>query len=103
RHFVELEGIPDWVMEIISAAAVLKDTQLLRQAYHRAGIPEYWLIDARGEELIFHILHWRKDGYRAAPIRNGWQRSRVFNHDFRRPRRRDRRGMCEYTLEMRVA
>src|SRR5262249_15185108 len=47
--YIELQGTPDWVLEIVSRWSVQKDTQLLRAAYHRARIPEYWLIDARGE------------------------------------------------------
>ena len=72
----EIEGTPDWVLEVISESSVRKDTEQLRTAYHRAGISEYWLIDALGEEIIFQILNHRKNGYAATPIREGWLRSR---------------------------
>ena len=93
----EIQGTPDWVMEIVSDSSVAKDTKQLRKAYHKAGISEYWLIDARGEDVKFHILYWRKPRYVVAPIKDGWQRSRVFGRDFRLKRRRNRRGagpMC---------
>jgi len=100
-RYTEIEGTPDWVMEVLSDSSVEKDTIQLRAAYHRAGIDEYWLIDARGETLDFQILHWRKSGYAAAPKRDGWQRSRIFGREFRLERQRDEFGLWEYTLHVR--
>ena len=99
-HYREIEGTPDWVLEVISDSSVQKDTEKLRIAYHKAGIPEYWLIDARGEEILFTILSWRSSGYAAAPVKEGWRRSKVFGRDFRLTRRRDEFGLWEYTLEV---
>src|SRR5690606_19683273 len=63
-QYVEMEGTPDWVLEVVSRSSVQKDTRLLREAYHAAGIPEYWLIDARYEnEIDFQVLRRRRDGY----------------------------------------
>jgi Uma2 family endonuclease len=101
-QYREIEGTPDWVLEVISDSSVEKDTEKLRTAYHAAGIPEYWLIDARGEEIIFTMLLWRKTGYAAAPIKDSWQRSKVFGREFRLVRARDEFGLWEYTLEVRV-
>lgn len=97
---LELEGTPDWVLEIISTSSVQKDTRWLRQAYHRAGIPEYWLIDARGHKLHFHILLHRSGGYEPAPRRGTWQRSAVFGRRFRLERRRDQLGLWQYLLHV---
>jgi Uma2 family endonuclease len=102
EHEMEIEGSPDWLLEIISDSSVFKDTQQLRTAYHEAGVREYWLIDARGDEIIFQILHWRKNGYVAAPNKDGWLRSRVFGRDFRLTRKRDRRGAWKYDLHVRT-
>jgi Uma2 family endonuclease len=99
-QYTEIEGTPDWVLEVVSDSSVQKDVQLLRAGYHRASIPEYWLIDARGEEIDFQILHWRQKGYVAAPSKDGWQRSRVFGHAFRLERQRDDLGLWEYTLRV---
>src|SRR5205823_171819 len=41
-QFIEVEGTPDWVMEVVSKSSVAKDTRRLREQYHRAGIREYW-------------------------------------------------------------
>lgn len=102
-QYIEIEGIPDWVMEVVSDSSVGKDTQRLRAAYQRAGIREYWLIDARGEDIVFQILYWRKNGYVAAPVQDGWQRSPVFGRRFRLERQRDPLGLWEYTLHVRPA
>jgi Uma2 family endonuclease len=103
RENVEVVGTPDWVLEIVSDSSVRKDTLQLRAAYHRARIPEYWLVDARGAEIVFQILHWRKSGYVAAPSKGGWQRSRVFGRSYRLERRRNAKGFWKYTLHVKPA
>jgi Uma2 family endonuclease len=95
---MEIEGSPDWVLEIVSQGSVTKDKRDLRQAYHQAGIREYWLVDARGAEIEFQIFHWRKAGYVSATGNDGWLRSRVFPFLFRLTRKRDRRGGWSYLL-----
>ncbi len=97
----ELEGTPDWVLEVVSDSSVSKDTVRLREGYHRAGIPEYWLVDARGEAISFQVLHYRKSGYVAAPSKDGWVRSKVFDRSFRLERSMDEFGLWDYTLHVR--
>src|SRR5262249_36027312 len=60
--YVELEGTPDMVLEVVSASSVVKDTVTLRALYWRAGIREYWLVDTRGDQLKFDILRWGVKG-----------------------------------------
>ena len=99
--YVELEGSPDWVCEVVSDSSVRKDTVRLRKAYHRAGIREYWLIDARGDEIDFQILWHEAADYVAAPARRGgWQESRVFKRLFRLRRERGRLDRWKYTLQI---
>ncbi|HJT33941.1 MAG TPA: Uma2 family endonuclease [Pirellulales bacterium] len=100
-RFMTLLGTPDWVMEIVSETSVAKDTKKLREAYHRAGVPEYWLIDARRAVVSFQILAYRRSGYVAVRPRRGWHRSKVFEREFRLRRERDRSGGWDYTLEIR--
>jgi Uma2 family endonuclease len=99
--YPEMEGTPDWVLEVVSPISVAKDTKLLRKAYHAAAIPEYWLVDARRAEIDFAVLHWRKSGYVATPSRGGWQASAVFGREFRLARTTDRRGRISFSLEIR--
>jgi Uma2 family endonuclease len=103
EDYLEIEGSPDWVLEIVSESSVRKDTQILREVYYRAGILEYWLIDARGEEIDFQVLQRGQDGYVAAEMRRGWQRSGVFGRHFRLERRRGPLDLWQYTLRMKTA
>jgi Uma2 family endonuclease len=82
-QYMELEGTPDWVLEVVSQPNVAKDTEWLRESYHRAGIPEHWLIEARFDELSFQVLRRRRDRFAAMAARGGWYRSQVFDHSFR--------------------
>ncbi|NLX95061.1 MAG: Uma2 family endonuclease [Rhodopirellula sp.] len=101
-RFVEVEGAPDLVVEIVSDRSVKKDTVRLPLAYWRAGVAEYWLIDARGEALVFRIQRRGPSAYETiSPDSEGFQRSDVFRRGFRLTRRRDRRGGWAFDLEHR--
>jgi Uma2 family endonuclease len=100
-QYLELIGIPDLLMEIVSKGSVRKDKHILREAYHRARIPEYWLIDARGAAIDFKLLGWRRTGYVAVAARDGWLRSRVLRHELKLERVRHRLGLWQYTLHAR--
>ncbi len=54
-RFVEFEGAPDLVVEILSDSSVKKDTERLPPLYAADGVGELWLVDARGEELELEI------------------------------------------------
>ncbi len=99
-HFIELVGTPDWVMEIVSLSSTRKDNVLLRDAYHRAGVSEYWLIDAWGEAINFRILLREEGGYADVPPVDDWTPSRIFGRAFRLDRREDELGWV-YTLHVR--
>jgi len=99
--YVELEGTPDMVLEIVSPGSEQKDTAWLRQAYWKAGIAEYWLVDVRGDRFVFDILRHRPKGYALTRKQAGWVRSRVFAKAFRLTREVGPTGLPEYTLEVR--
>ena len=100
RGYVELEGTPDMVLEVVSDSSVEKDTVILRQAYAEAGIREYWLVDARQEPLRFDILRRTERGYAAGRKRSGWLRSEVFDRWFRLTQQPGSDGFPLFTLEM---
>jgi Uma2 family endonuclease len=100
RDFVEVEGTPDMVLEIISPSSVGKDTVRLREQYHEAGIPEYWLIDARGDDLRFDLFRHAPAGYQSTPAEDGWLPSAVFGRRFRLSRQRSRFGLWTYVLDV---
>jgi Uma2 family endonuclease len=99
--YVELEGSPDMVLEVVSRSSVHKDTEVLRQAYWEAGVREYWLADARPDPLAFDVLRHTARGYRATPKKGGWLASAVFGKSFRLTRQVNTLGHPEYTLAVR--
>lgn len=98
---VELEGSPDMVLEVVSDSSEAKDTEILRDLYWKAGIREYWLVDARGERLEFNILRRTSRGYSSTTKVGGWMKSAVFGQSFRLTRRVDELGHPEFTLRAR--
>jgi Uma2 family endonuclease len=100
---VEMEGTPDMVLEVISRHSVRKDTKILRGLYWRAGIPEYWFVDARKALLQFDILRWTERGYSATRRRQGWLKSKVFGRSFLLETKPDRLGHPQFFLRLEAA
>lgn len=98
--FVELDGTPDMVLEVLSDSSVGKDTELLRDLYWQAGIAEYWLVDARRDRCEFDILRHTSRGYSTVRKSAGWIKSAVFGKAFRLTRKTNRRGHPEFKLEV---
>jgi Uma2 family endonuclease len=96
---VEIVGSPDMVLEVVSSKSVRKDTQVLRGLYWEAGIPEYWLVDARGARPRFDLLRRGRRGYTSTRPQGGWLRSGVFGQSFRLTQQPDPLGHPHYTLE----
>lgn len=77
-RFIELEGAPDLVVEIVSDSSERKDTDRLPAQYALAGVPELWLVDARGGEVRFEIRALEAGAYRRVePEAGGWLASAV--------------------------
>lgn len=98
-RYIEIEGAPDVVIEIVSDSSESKDSDRLPAAYYDAGIPEYWLIDARGDELLFD-LHIRGDGgyVPVEPDAAGWRWSSALGRRFYLDRRWHVRKYWVYRL-----
>lgn len=74
----------------------------LPRLYAAAGIPELWLVDARGEELGFELFGLRAGRYvRQAPDEGGWLRSPVLQRSVKLTRRLNQRSRWSYELENR--
>ena len=98
-RYIEMEGAPDLIVEIISDSSVRKDTDRLPAAYWQAGVQEYWLIDARTDDLLFRIHDRGQSAYEPAPINDdGFQYSHVLDCSYRLERTRNRYGRLQYTL-----
>jgi Uma2 family endonuclease len=101
-RYAEIEGAPDLTVEIVSDSSSIKDTRRLPVAYHRAGVREFWLIDARKDQLAFRIHRRGESAFDPVTADGeGFQASEVFACRFRLDRARDRRGHWSYSLVVR--
>lgn len=87
-RYVELEGAPDLLVEILSDSSVRKDRTRLPELYARAGVAELWLVDARGETPALEIWTLQSAGAysRVAPDGDGpeaWTHSPLLGCRFR--------------------
>lgn len=80
--FIELSGTPDMTLEVVSKHSVPKDTVKLRELYWKAGVGEYWLVDARGDEPKFEILRRTEKDYVPVELSEGWLTSSIFQRRF---------------------
>lgn len=101
--YVELEGAPDLVVEVVSKSSVGKDRKRLPALYARAGVPELWLVDARGDTPAFEIWSLQAGRYEQVaadgPPPDGWTASPLLSSRFRLQRRMIREGPFVYSLE----
>jgi Uma2 family endonuclease len=101
-EYREFEGSPEMTLEVVSDTSETKDRRDLRDLYYRAGVDEYWLVDARGEEPVLEILRRGPRGYvNARHQAGGWVRSQVFGRAFRLIRADGPDGNPQFTLEHR--
>lgn len=98
----EIEGAPDLIVEVLSDTSSEKDNERLPSLCIQAGIPELWLIDARGEDFRFHVYELRDNQYRNLDVTPaGWIRSPCLGRAFRLIRRSTQRsGNWRYKLEV---
>jgi len=98
-RFIEFEGSPDLVAEVISDSSVRKDARQLPEAYFAAGVREYWLVDAREEQLRFEINRRAATTFEVTLADDaGYQLSSVLQHRFQLVRERDEEGVWDYDL-----
>jgi Uma2 family endonuclease len=98
---VELLGSADMVLEVVSDSSEKKDNQTLFEAYYEAGVSEYWLVDARGPEIEFHIYKRGAKKFVATKKLDGWVKSACFGKSFRLALGTNEIGKPDYTLEVR--
>ncbi|MCO5167495.1 MAG: Uma2 family endonuclease [Planctomycetes bacterium] len=104
RRRSELLGAPDMALEVVSSSNPAKDLVDFVRDYARAGIAEYWLVDAREGGLDFQLLVLDGRRYRLARRdRQGWVRSPVFDRRFRLRRVTNAAGLAEFRLDVRRA
>jgi Uma2 family endonuclease len=99
-RFVELEGAPDLIVEIVSDSSERKDRERLPRLYAAAGVPEHWLVDCRHTELSFDIHLLGPTGYTRQPTDSeGWSHSALLDRRVRLSRRLYELSRWVYDLE----
>ncbi len=99
---VEIEGPPDLVVECVSPSSVHKDSGRLRECYWKAGVPEYWLVDARTDIPCFSVLrHGPLDYEEVSAGADGFTTSPLLGISLRLVRLAPREGLVRYRLEVR--
>ncbi|MBI4614625.1 MAG: Uma2 family endonuclease [Planctomycetes bacterium] len=101
-RFIEVQGAADLVVECVSDSSEEKDRLRLPPLYCRAGVREYWLVDARKAEIEF-VLN-RRVGATYKPTAagaDGFYRSAVLGKSVRLVRLRKRAGLVPHRLEIR--
>jgi Uma2 family endonuclease len=51
-----IEGTADLIIEILSPSNWLYDRREKMRVYQEAGVPEYWIVDPRGETIEIYLL-----------------------------------------------
>ncbi len=99
-RIIEFEGAPDLIVEIVSDSSVHKDTKRLPPLYAAAGVPELWLIDARGDAVRFAIHQLAGHAYRSLPPDSaGWILSPLLDRRVRLTRSLTPLSRWAYELE----
>jgi len=99
-RLTEIEGAADLVVEVVSEDSVDKDKRQLPRLYAQAGVPELWLVDARGSDFQFQAFFLQEGSYVATePDAEGWIRSTRLRHFFRLTRRLTPLQTWRYALE----
>jgi Uma2 family endonuclease len=63
---IAIQGPPDLVVEVMSPSTASRDKAQKFRAYHKAGVPWYWLVET--ESLLVTEFHHTPDGYLVSQI-----------------------------------
>ena len=78
-----IEGAPDLVVEVLSASTAARDKGIKKDAYEKAGVKEYWIVDPLSKSIeVYHLRNGRlelDDVYLVYPPEE-WQRMTEEQH-----------------------
>jgi Uma2 family endonuclease len=57
-----IRGVPDLIVEVLSPTNPEQDTETKREAYARAGVPEYWIVRPETRDLV---VYWQPNTQRS--------------------------------------
>jgi Uma2 family endonuclease len=96
---IEILGPPTMTLEVVSRTSARKDLVSLREGYAKAGVHEYWIVDAR-EGISFELLVLDQGAWvRSAPDSEGFVSSSVWGRRFRLRRIVDEVGLPDFRLD----
>ena len=53
-------GAPDLVVEVLSPSSITRDKGVKKDAYERAGVKEYWIVDPISQSIeVYHLREGR--------------------------------------------
>ena len=98
----ELLGRPDMTLEVVSRSSTRKDLEVLVRDYAKAGVGEYWIADARQDEIVF-LVHVLREGRYVAQAADGegWVASPIWRRELRLRRVTNPAGLPDFLLEAR--
>jgi Uma2 family endonuclease len=100
-RFVEFEGAPDLVVEVLSDSSERKDRLRLPPLYAVAGVPELWRVDVRRPEVDLGIHYLGPGGYvQVLADAEGWCVSRFLGSRCRLLRRTVHGSRSVFKLEL---
>lgn len=57
---ININGIPDLVVEIISPSSLIRDRVEKKNLYERFQIPEFWMVDPQNKSIEIYVLNDEK-------------------------------------------
>ncbi len=101
-RYIEVEGPPDLVVEVISDSSAGKDNRKLPPRYFTAGVTELWLVDARRDPVRL-LVHRRgaDDWLSVVADADGFTPSPLLNRAVRLVRKPTPSPLARYELELR--
>ena len=101
-QFIEFEGAPDLIVEVVSQGSFQKDRKRLPRLYAQARVAELWTVDARKDQLLFEVRVLGPAGYTLQPAdAEGWVSSPLLGGDCRIRRELGELSRWAFELEIR--
>lgn len=101
-RYVAIKGAVDLIVEIVSLSSVRKDKVDLPELYYKSGALEFWIIDARRQEIEFVLLVRGESEFEPVePDEDGFYFSTALNRSVRVTRAINQVGRFQYALESR--
>ena len=73
-----IHGAPDLIVEVLSLSTMARDRGIKKNAYERAGVREYWIVDPVSESIeVYHLRDERFELDHAYVVFPEWEWARM--------------------------